>query len=227
VVGEPGLVPGLLAAFPLGWAALLLARRRPIVTNPAATLAAATAAVLTAGVLLTQYARGGGVEWGGRYFAIVLPIAVPALLAATAGSWRTDRTPERLVVAGLVAVSLLAGVAGGRAVRSGHDATRTTLDRLEAGATAAGDDRPVVLSRWRLLPQLVWPDFDRYRWAVTEYEELGPVADRLAGSGIDRLLLATTDPTTDLALLPGWRPVGGPTGPPEGSPMQVLVLERG
>src|SRR3546814_6171299 len=31
--------------------------------------------VFAAMVLLTQYEQGGGIEWGGRYFALAIPIA--------------------------------------------------------------------------------------------------------------------------------------------------------
>lgn len=81
----PWAVPGLLVATPLLVAGVLLAGRSAVATPPRRVVAA-TAAVVVVGVLATQHRVGGGIEWGGRYHALVLPLVVPLALASLAGA---------------------------------------------------------------------------------------------------------------------------------------------
>ncbi|MGI9021651.1 MAG: hypothetical protein ACR2HV_00155, partial [Acidimicrobiales bacterium] len=73
VAGPTNLVPGLLVAAPV-LAAGLVALRRSCLRPLGARLAFTTFAVFALLVAATQYARGGSGEWGGRYFALGLPV---------------------------------------------------------------------------------------------------------------------------------------------------------
>ena len=82
VIGQTTIVPGLLIACPLVLVGLLASRRSTGrgSTTTTASLAAGTFAGFAIAVIATQYGTGGSGEWGGRYFAIGLPLLVPVCL---------------------------------------------------------------------------------------------------------------------------------------------------
>jgi hypothetical protein len=226
LVGTPGAIPGLVVAFPVGWFLLCLAGRQ-VLQGIVGPILALTAATSTAVVLLTEYSIGGGVEWGGRYFAFILPIAVPALVVGAAGRIRAqDREVRNLIVGSLVALTLVVSGLALQSIRHTHQLTAGLLDDIRAQAAIAGDsgglDRPVVLSTNRLLPQIDSRDFDDFLWVVPDAVDLQRYGDRLAGMGVQRAVLFSEDVAADLARLPGWQAVPGPDG--ETGP--VVVIER-
>jgi hypothetical protein len=91
---------------------------------------------------------------------------------------------------------------------------------------AGADHRPVVLSTERLLPQLIWNRFDRYRWLTPEPPDFATYGPRLAGAGIHRIVLVTGDLNAQVrALAPWYRPVPiAVIG--RASIVAVIVLER-
>ena len=94
------VVPGLLVAAPV-LAAGLVALRRSCLRPLGAGLAFTTFAVFALLVAATQYARGGSGEWGGRYFALGLPVLVPvALLALAEAGARLDAVTRRAAAGG-------------------------------------------------------------------------------------------------------------------------------
>ena len=147
VAGPTNVVPGLLVAFPLAAAGLILVDRATI-HAPAAKLAAGTFALFALGVLATQYSRGGSGEWGGRYFALGIPIAVPVLLAAGSPG-AADPGPEaRRIAAGALVVALLAlsamAIGSLRASHAHNDAMNDAIRRATTsigGLNAAGRPR--------------------------------------------------------------------------------------
>ena len=232
VVGDPHPVPGLLVAFPLGLAGAFLLRRADLASIPAA-VGATAAAVIAIGVLLSQYAVGGSVEWGGRYFAVAVPLAAVALVAALARTWsETDWAPvARRGAATALAVATLttAGLAIAT-LRDSHHQTKLEARAVErAGARAGparvgrpGDERPIVVTTESLVPQLLWPVFARYRWLVVEHHELAGVLELAARARVARLVLLTADPTPALDEAAPWyrpEPASGPA-----PPVPVIVL---
>lgn len=222
-----GAVPGLAVAFPVAWAGLWLAGRE-LLDRPAARAITVAAAAVVVAVALTQYPRGGGIEWGGRYFAIALPLAVPPLLEALrrAAERLDGRTRRVTLVAAVVSSLALAGLAV-RAQREVHGQTRDVLEAMRRAGEQAGDapglGRPVVVSWNRLLPQIAYRDFDAYDWVVPDRQHLAVSLERLAALGVERVVFVTPDATRDLAELAGWAEVGRPPGP---APLEVVVLER-
>lgn len=228
VVGPAGAIPGLLVAFPLLVVAALLVDRRSFRGLDRQVLAV-TAGALVAGVLVTQYARGGGVEWGGRYFAIALPLLVPlgSAIVADQRAAFADR-PSLARVAGATAVVstvLLAGI-GLHSLRHTHAETEAVAAALGRAARSAEPgarfDRPVVLAWNRLLPQILYPEFDEVDWVVPNRAGLVPAADRLLDAGVERVVLVTPDSVRDLDELTGWEVVAREAGP---SSQEVVVLE--
>lgn len=236
-LGEIGLVPGLLPATP--WLAAGLASmgtsalRRGLPRFLATASASAAAAVLA-----TQYSYGGGIEWGGRFYAVVLPVAAPLVVVAlwrgtptervlTSGAqghqkWAlAGRRPSSPIVLAVVAVTALVSVGGLIAVRNGHRNTATLADAVATAARTAPPGRPgdpdrraVVVSNMRLWPQLLWPQVDDRRWVTADEARLPCALHGLHTAGFTRLVLAGPAPRELVALAEaqGWRlAADGPT----------------
>jgi hypothetical protein len=181
-VGAVGLapanvVPGLLIACPVVVAGLILASRETL-AGPGARLAAITSVLFAVGVLATQYSTGGSGEWGGRYFAIALPVALPVLLL------EIRRRGTQPLVAGLVVCSLALGIMAVGSLRATH---RFGTGLIAAIDVASGPDRPVVVTTAPLLPRLAWPTFEHQRWLLATPADLAALVDRLGAVGVERI----------------------------------------
>jgi len=218
-LGDTGLVPGLLPATPWLLAALVSIRswlKKGLTRFLAvASLAAASA------ILATQYSFGGGVEWGGRFYAVVLPVVAPlaiGVLWPASPRWWTAGAAPALAAVGASALVSLGGL---MAVRSGHEASAALGREVAAAARAAPPGRPgdpdqraVVVGAQRLWPQLLWPVFDDHRWVTAEPPGLPCTLFGLRAGGFDRLVLLGPEPDAivDVAERQGWRPVEGHGG---------------
>jgi hypothetical protein len=226
IVGPPGAIPGLVIAFPVG--CFLLWSMGPRVREGVrAPMMAGVALISTVAVLVTEYAIGGGVEWGGRYFAFILPIAIPVLLVGAAAAIERQPADVRtIVIVSLTVVSVVMAVLALQSIRYTHVLTARLLDGIQGEAEIAGSsgglDRPVVISSNRLLPQLASRDFERYEWVVPDPVNLGRYSDRLVEAGVRRAVLVSNDPAADLSAMPGWQIVSRAIGPPE----EVVVIEH-
>ena len=76
--------------------------------DPDAGSAAATSGLFALGVIATEYPSGGTGEWGGRYFALALPVIVPVVLLALL---RQSEVLERSVRRGAVVALAVCSVA--------------------------------------------------------------------------------------------------------------------
>ena len=211
-------VSGLLIAFPVLLLAAVVAPWRELRADDrvvALLVAAGTFAML---VTATQYSEGGAGEWGGRYFAIGLPLIIPVIAIALARITDLVDPGSRRTVAVLLIVSLLAfPVLGVRTLRSYHQFG----DRLVAGVvsaanrTPAGDGGPpVVISSDGTTARFALDHLDEERFLTVAVDDVGAYATRLRGLGVDALTFVTHH-REDLERLPGYRvenvsePVGG------------------
>ena len=208
--GAPGLVPGLLPATP--WLAAIVFIGMTEMRQPMIRLGATTLLVGAGAILATQYSFGGGVEWGGRFYAVLLPVA-GALAAVGLASHRNrldaaehssdaSRSGSRSVSSAVVGgVAVVVTVGGVLAVRHAHVATsrlaadvRRAADMVAVADRVGGglplsDQRPIVVSPQRLWPQLLWPDFDRYQWVTAELEQLPCSFAGLRQAGVRHFVL--------------------------------------
>jgi hypothetical protein len=224
VVAPTNVVPGLLLSFPLLAAGLLVLRRR-LFADPGVLLAGATAGLFALGVIATQYSVGGTGEWGGRYFALLIPAVVPVLLAALRLQGRALQPAVRRSVSGaLVVCSAALAVMAVGALRSYHQAGAVLENRIEAAGRATGDARPVVVTTSDAASRVAWPTFDDHRWLLVPAQEVLTAATRLRDAGVDRFVFVTNRLATDRPLL-GTLTVVSIDGPGDGSGRQVLVLQ--
>ncbi len=182
------VVTGLLVAFPLAVFAIGLIDREYFRT-PERLILTVTVGLFMAGVLATQYGAGGSAEWGGRYFALGVPVL--AILAVDALARRAPALPvptRRRAAASMVTCSLLLAVGAIASISSVHRYNDDLLGRLQRSSQAIspGDGGiPVVVSSWANIARLAWPTSPAQRWLYNPDEAVGgKVASSLAGAGI-------------------------------------------
>ena len=224
--GSPAAVPGLVVAFPLGLFALLLLSNDDVRSDGQVALLSCVLA-FGAAVVGTQYAKGGGVEWGGRYFAIGLPVAAVVVAGVLRRYFVTVPRPAMTAqVAALAAtvasLSLLAILTLGRT----HAATRQLGQVLVAADPGSGASSPtVVLTTERFVPQIEWQLYHRFIWLTPKIADLPEIARSLEADAPGRVLLLTAAPDSALpAIARSWR-----AGPrrlvPKAPGVEVIALE--
>lgn len=223
VVGPAAVVPGLLVAFPVLTAGLLVLRR-PLLRDPGASLAMATSAVFALGVVATQYSTGGTGEWGGRYFALAIPVVVPVLLF---GLHRHGQGMERVARRGAAGALLLCSVAltvtALLSLRTNHREMAGMVAMVERAQEAAGPGRPVVTT-WQAAARYSWAIFDRGPWLLVERPDIDELRESLAWAGTDRFVFLTVNPDADRPQLQGLDVVWA--GEDFEGRVRISVLER-
>jgi hypothetical protein len=221
-VDSPDAVPGLLVAFPIFWAGLWLLDRRTFAGIPGG-LTGATVVLFFVAVAASQYERGGSGEWGGRYFALGLPLAVPLVLDGYRRfADRVDVRTRTVVVGALVACSLALTVLAVRTLDNDHHASESVVAAVDR---AAGRDVPVILTTEAVLPRSAWRTFDRQRWLLVDAERLADYARRLRQAGIDRVTFATRERLRTEPILNRVYETADSVGASDGSGWQVLTLQ--
>jgi hypothetical protein len=207
-------IAGLAPAWPL--AVVGLAAWRWTAAPAAERVMAVAAGLFSLAVLATQYAAGGGLDWGGRFFAcLAVPLAVLAvgafdrLSAARVGSGRPVRRPV-LIAAVVLGLVLPAGAAV---------VTTESLRHTHAGIAdrVVATDATAVVSLVPAINRLSWRTAPEIRWVTAvDAEDVRVVLDDLARLG-ERRVLVLGEGITDFDA-PGWRST--PAGP------GLVVLDR-
>lgn len=229
LVGPPSTIPGLAMAFPAGVAAAVLLRRRHL-TGFVTPFLLLTSAVYALGVLATQYANGGGAEWGGRYFHLVLPLVVPVLvLALRDGGRALDRRTWRTVLASLAAVSIALGVMVLRTHHHNRYFTAAVVQEIadvsDLAADADSQAGPVVITNMEHLGRLAWNEAVHGRWLWVDEGSIGQVATNLADQGVEEFTFAAPeDAEEDLTAFEDHYEVVDEWHPPEIGSWTVALL---
>lgn len=186
-----GPVPGLLVACPAvlyGIAAL----RRP---SGEVALGLWIVGIFAVGVAATQYDRGGALEWGGRYFALAIPIAIPVLLVGLRTVVVALDGQGRIAVVGALVVSSLTmsllAIGTLREGHRGHDAVVSTAADLAAETPPGDGGGPVVVAADFDLGRLTWKVADQTRWLYAD--DLDALASGLRDAGIEQFVLVAND----------------------------------
>jgi hypothetical protein len=210
-------VPGLLLAFPLVPVGLLWLRASDIRARSNAVLAF-TCVATSAAVIATQYSVGGSMEWGGRYFHIVLPLLVPLLLVgARRGLNSLDAPTRRLAcrAAAATAVALVVFMAG--TVLRLHSVTEDLASQILATAatteSANEPGGPVMVTNMEAVGRFLWREFPRSRYLrVVDSNDLDEVNDGLRRAGVSEFLFAAAhDEDRDVKRFTDYAPVAGKT----------------
>jgi hypothetical protein len=198
LIGSARPVPGLFVACPVVFAGFVLLRRDQL-RSPSTIALLGGVALFSLAVLLTQYYRGGSGEWGGRYFAIGLPLAAPVVVEALRRARsRIDHATARVAVGALVLVALSAAVLGVRELHDAHDSSAALAQGVTTAAarTPAGDGgAPVVISDNGLVARFAWSAVDRGRWLLVYGNRLDAMYAALAAHGVHQFVLV--EQTTD------------------------------
>jgi hypothetical protein len=204
-VVAPEVVPGLLVAAPVLTAGLAALSRRTF-TALAARLAGLTVVLFVGAVLATQYASGGSGEWGGRYFALALPVAVPVVLLGLRQVAEGLAPVARRTLGGaLVVVALASAVLAGRSLVATEDRSERLVDVVDE--VAAGVDDPVRIATAGAPARFAWDQvLEGTDWLLVAPEDLRAWLDRAGEQGRD-VVLVTPDPDRDRPATEGWTPV--------------------
>lgn len=202
---EPSVVvPGLLAAFPILGAGLMLAPRSGRGLGQVLTGAFI---LFSLAVLATQYASGGSSQWGGRYFLIGLPLIIPPAVAAAA-ELRPRLHPSTWTALSLAAIATSAVLAATALVglRDIHAGTATANAHIWEEAIIGSDGlRPIVIATRGAVPRLAHEQLDEARWLLVPPDELSLALDALARVGEPHVsIVDDTGALGDLSSLGGY-----------------------
>ncbi len=235
-VAPGALVPGLVTAFPVLFAGLLLLDRRTIVVDRVLVLLISFS-LFCGAVLATQYRHGGGGEWGGRYFMVGLPLGIAAATVGLVRAGARLPRPDRRSLGALLALSMallsMMGLLGLRAVRHQTADLAVEVDRALAAIEQTGDE-PVVVTTIHGLGRWMWQDVDRGRWLRVPDGELPTAGRRLRSLGVETLVLVSAEPARQVDLIAGsYRPdvasrsrSAEGTAQPAGGGIVVLTMEQ-
>ena len=206
ILAPPATIPGLLLAFPLLVAGLVLVKREDL-RNPRFATLAIGFALFCGAVLATQYPLGGTAEWGGRYFAVGLPLGVAIATPGLVRFAQSVARPQRAQLAALVAVVVvLTSSMGVLTLRTSRQRTEQLVADIEATLAPAGDadGSPVVLTTAQPVSRWAWSTVNQGRWLRIEGQDLAGVSERLTELGVDRLTFVSWDAESDLEVLSPW-----------------------
>jgi hypothetical protein len=171
---------GLLAAWPVLVLGLVLVPRARLAERPIA-LVAAVAALFAAAVLATQYAEGGGLEWGGRFFS---PALAPLAVLAAVGL----RGAGPLVRPAAIGIGVAPALLGLAVVASARSSAEPFFDEVaEAAGTA-----PLAVTTIEHLPRALWEHDDEIAWMMAPEADLAGLLDDLVAGGVDDVVLVTS-----------------------------------
>lgn len=199
-VSEPSLVSGFLATTPWMTIGVLSLRRRDL-AKPLAPVLALACVIATLAILATSYGFGGGAEWGGRFFHVLIPWIAPLGVMGLLELRRSISRIEWLIVA--VAIATITAALSTMALRS-NAMMRSDTEGLAAFiqevrtehhpdalalSTTGGDGTP------RMLWQLSSSD---HPVLTSEGIVNLPLFLDTMPDGIDRVQVLTDIPTTEL-----------------------------
>lgn len=237
LVMAPGLVTGLVAAVPLVFGGLLLLSRSDV-RIPAVSACLVVSGLTVVAVVATSYSQGGGAEWGGRYFHLLLPLLVPAAVVGLArGRSQLAGRGRTVAVVAVAVLAVMPTVLALRVVARLHDGVDNTIEvvlaavaRADAGTEdlpggPAGDGgTPVVVSTTPTFGRFAWNRIDGMRLlTVTDPEQLDEALAGVAATDVRRVLVLTHDDDAPQGSVVGdWRIVD--VDPLDG--WELTTLER-
>ena len=209
------LLTGLVPAAPLLVLGVVVAWRRR--REPSLAWLMAAMAGFASLVLATQYADGGGFQWGGRFFsALLVPAAAAAALGI--GALVEDRplAVRRTTTGALAALGIVAGLMPVVALGTTRAEVGPIYDEVAASASAAN------VTTSQQLPRLMWrQDLD---WLVASPDEVGDLLETMRRGGVEQVT-AVVPETVPLAELGRWSEAFD-RGDLDQTGLRIVVLRR-
>jgi len=211
----PILLTGLLGAFPLLVAGLILLHRSDLL-RPMITRHLAIGVLSVAAITLMTYEVGGATEWGGRFYHVLLPLFIPLVVLGLHRGFQA--LPPRPATAAAIAVAVTSIAVSGLALQQ-HSWMRHITKALTTSTRAFTVDNPRTTSpgsRPLVIIGLVTPDgTSRMFWdpsnpadVVTAVgaDDVFRVVTRAEQNSYHEVTIVTDIPLTGLLLL-GRRPL--------------------
>ncbi|MET0903345.1 MAG: hypothetical protein ABWZ52_08900 [Acidimicrobiales bacterium] len=233
--GDGELVPQLLVAMPALVVAVVLGVGTVHLDRPA-QLIVAVAGFSTALIAATQYAEGGAVEWGGRYFAVLIPLVVPVTLHVLLMCLGERRTRVAMLWPLVVSMCLISAISV-QALSGFNDRADRTLAMVSELSVPSEleseprDARPIIVTSEFGAVRSDWRRYDQHRWvfigdpedgAARQDAQVAALAEDLAEPRLVTLVTEHLD--RDLARLGPHRIVGRPEA---AGPFTVAIVELG
>ncbi len=228
---DAGVVTGLVPATPALVLAALLVTRADL-ARPAQRLLLGIAALFALAVLATQYADGGGLQWGGRFFHLALPFVVPmAAMVLTRAMGAPDSPAARAepgrasAVWALVAVTAVMALAALGLLRTRSGSSVDSVEAALDAANASGSADAVLVFDGDNLGRMGWDlVLDRPSLRV-DRRDWPDAADRLTAAGAHHLLVASTAPLDAVTEgFPGFEVVSSDVN--DAGTLRISELER-
>ena len=204
ISGPSDPIPGLAVAAPVLWLGIWVTDRSRL-RSAVGWITLVAPGLFFLGVLATEYGDGGGLQWGGRFYTLSLPLLVPAALVglARARKWLAPGTRHLVAGVAVVVTLVLAGTALWT-LRSVHQTGRLAEARLTAVARQApsGDDgAPVFVTSAPVWPRFEWQVYPDVRWQLVSLADMRSWSTQLAAMGVTHFVLVTSDPAFELMVM--------------------------
>ncbi|MFV0318606.1 MAG: hypothetical protein ACK5O2_16790 [Microthrixaceae bacterium] len=189
----PSLISGLVPAFPLLVVPVLFTTRTDL-GNPLFQRLAGVTVLVTIAIVFTTYADGGATQWGGRFYHVLIPLAVPlVLLGVTHALGKLEPSHARFAGACLVIVAVSISISALQANRSYRNRSRSVVTETIAVARDWDDGRQIVLfgrNQGDGLSRTFWEQRDSYE--ILHSGGLGgvmPLIAQISTTDINRVVL--------------------------------------
>lgn len=200
IVARADLITGIATAWPLGVMLVItvIVVSREATSPVAANWALVAAALFLLGVLATQWTDGGGLEWGGRYLQLAVPILVaaglPPMLTALMTLRRTAVFGRLLPAALVVAIAAPTVQSWGALydLRSRNLDGITFVDESRASLGTSNTTEPMIVTDIGVLGRMTWRTALESRMLLARtITERRAVIESLFDSGIDEFVTIT------------------------------------
>lgn len=185
----PVVISGLVPAMPLLIAGLVLVRRSSM-TDTRIGLILLVSIIFFAGVLITQDSSAGGLQWGGRYLLLAVPMLTSVAVASLANLVNKDPHGGTVLVSVLTIATVALSLNAALVLRAGHERSQelnTRMDVMAVEATYEVGKRPVIVSSNTHLGRHVWTMLDQVDFFLPPAEDFEAYLRRLAGEDIFRM----------------------------------------
>ncbi len=195
--GEPKLISGLVPVFPAAILGLGLLERADL-GRPVVQRCLATSALVAVGVLATSYGVGGGFEWGGRFYYVLIPLIVaPAMLGLSHATVALPRVQFR--VAGIALLVMILALSA-MALRINHAIRQRVLALTEQTAAFTREfggtpTSPVVIGNLRpgTDSRYFWRELGNGQAVMTtgNIRGISTAVEAATAAGLDRIVVVT------------------------------------